>query len=82
MAEAETVDKSARLDKLANAEIEQAKQDRSNASAFLLIFFVTAVVFFALGNPIAGGLILSVPVLQVVRTFFSGGDNQPKKSEE
>lgn len=82
MAEAETVDKSARLDKLAAAEIVQAKQDRSNASAFLFIFFVTAVVFFAFGNPIAGGLILSVPMLQVIRTFFSGGDNTPKAGEE
>jgi hypothetical protein len=55
MAEAKTVDVSKRLDRLVEAEIDQAKSDRSIATVFLLIFTAASIVFFAVGNPIAGG---------------------------
>ncbi|MBZ4623107.1 hypothetical protein GBO18_24730 [Mycobacterium avium subsp. hominissuis] len=71
MAESRTVDNSARLDRLVSAEIEQAKTDRSMAVVFLLIFTVASIVFFAINNPIAGGALISVPVLAVIKTMWS-----------
>ncbi len=71
MAEVATVDKSKRLDLLAAAEIDEAKSDRSSATAFLLLFLVAAVVFFSLGNNFAGGILLGLPVLQVIRTLLT-----------
>jgi hypothetical protein len=54
VAEAQTVDASKRLDRLVEAEIDQAKSDRSIATVFLLIFTAASIVFFAVGSPIAG----------------------------
>ncbi|SLB51850.1 Predicted membrane protein [Mycobacteroides abscessus subsp. bolletii] len=71
MAEARTVDASARLDRVVDAEISQTKSDRSMAVFFLLIFTIAAITFFALGNPIAGGVMFSVPVLAVIKTMWS-----------
>ncbi|MFD4368973.1 hypothetical protein [Rhodococcus sp. NPDC058521] len=72
MAEVQTVDKSARLDKLAEAEIDQAKSDRSSATAFLLIFTIASIVFFAIGNVVAGACFMSIPVLGVIKTMWMG----------
>jgi hypothetical protein len=71
MAEARTVDASKRLDRLVDAEIAQAKSDRGLAALFLLVFTVASIVFFAIGNPVAGGILLGVPVLAVIRTMWS-----------
>lgn len=70
MAEAQTVDKSARQDRLVAAEIENAKSDRSMATFFLLVFLVASIVFFAFGNNWAGGCLLSIPVLGVIKTMW------------
>ncbi|ALG85903.1 DUF2335 domain-containing protein [Gordonia phthalatica] len=75
MAESQTVDRSRRQDRLVNAEIDNAKSDRSMATFFLLAFFVAAVVFFSVGNNVAGGFLLSIPVLGVVRTMWPSGRN-------
>lgn len=50
MAESQTVDRSRRQDQLVQAEVENAKSDRSMATFFLLVFFIASIVFFALGN--------------------------------
>jgi hypothetical protein len=53
------------------------------ATLFLLIFTVTAIVFFGLGNNIAGGFFLGVPILAVIRTMWTGSlpsvRGKPKK---
>jgi uncharacterized membrane protein len=71
MAEARTVDNSKRLDRLVDAEITQATSDRAMAVLFLLIFTISSIVFFSVGNPIAGGCLLSIPVLAVIHTMWS-----------
>lgn len=71
MAESKTVDVSRRLDQLVDAEITQAKNDRAMATLFLLIFTIASIVFFALGNSIAGGIMLGIPVLGVIKVMWS-----------
>lgn len=70
--ESETVDRSKRADILANAEIASATIDRRWAGAFLLLFTTLSVIFFALGNPIAGGLFLTPPLLGLVKVMWPG----------
>lgn len=57
-------------DKLADAEIETAKTGQSLAFGLALIAFTAAIVFFSLGNTLAGGLFLSVPVLMFIKSFL------------
>lgn len=76
--EAETVDRSKRADKLADAEIVSAKTDRRWAIAFLLLFTTLSVIFFALGNPVAGVTLLAPPVLGMVRMMWPGSQPPPK----
>lgn len=57
-------------DKLANAEVETAKMGLSLAFALTLLAFVASVVFFALGNNVAGGSFLSFPVVMLLRSFI------------
>ena len=54
-------------DKLACAEIEQAKTGQSLAFVLTLIALGAAIYFFAVGNPIAGGALLSFPVIMLIR---------------
>lgn len=71
MAEARTVDASKRMDRLVDAEIDQAKTDRAMAVVFLLVFTIASIVFFALDNDVAGGVLLGVPVLAVIKTMWT-----------
>jgi uncharacterized membrane protein len=57
-------------DKLADAEIVAGKQGLALAAALTLIAFIAAIAFFALGDPIAGGLFLSFPVIMLIRSFI------------
>ena len=86
MAEARTVDASKRLDRLVDAEITQARNDRAMATLFLLVFTVASIVFFSLGNNIAGGILLGVPVLTVIKTMWSSpighSRRQPKDEKD
>jgi uncharacterized membrane protein len=82
MAESRTVDASKRLDRLVDAEITQARSDRAMASLFLLIFTVASIVFFSLGNPIAGGVMLGIPVLAVIRTMWTSTIGQRHDKQE
>lgn len=71
MAEARTVDASKRLDRLVDAEIEQGNSDRKMAVLFLAVFTIASITFFAIGNPIAGGVFMSVPVIGLLRTMWT-----------
>lgn len=81
MAEARTVDASKRMDRLVDAEITQTRNDRAMATLFLMIFTALAVVFFALGNNIAGGFFLGVPILAVIRTMWTGSNFHAKQKK-
>ncbi len=56
--------------KLADAEIEQARTGMSLAFILTLIALVAAIVFFAIGKPIAGGALLSMPVVMLIKSFL------------
>ncbi len=70
MVEAQTVEPSKRMDKLVDAEIEEARMGRISAVTLMVLFFCAAVVFFSVGNNIAGGLLLSVPVLGFLQSLL------------
>jgi uncharacterized membrane protein len=53
-----------------NAEIHYAKSGQSLAFVLTAIAIVAAVVFFALGNNVAGCAFLGLPVVMLVRSFL------------
>jgi len=57
-------------DKLATAEIERARSGQALAFLLTLIALGAAIWFFAVGNDIAGGVLLSVPVIMLIRSFL------------
>lgn len=74
MAESDTTERAALDRKLADAEIENARGGRNQAYSLTLTALVAAIVFFALGNPVAGAVLLSMPVVMLIRSFLGGGD--------
>lgn len=83
MVEAQTVDPSKRMDKLVEAEIDEARKGRVSAVTLMVLFFGAAVVFFALGNNVAGGLLLSVPVLGFLQSLLPASrPRRPAKSDD
>lgn len=70
--------------KLVAAEIETAKQGQAFALLLTLIAIIAAIVFFAIGNPLAGGVLLSFPVVMIVRSFLGqyGGAKEPKDQQK
>lgn len=70
MAEAQILAPSERADRALGAEIDSAKSDRAAATLFLLVFFVASVVFFAVGNLVAGSVFMSVPVLGLIKIMW------------
>lgn len=65
-----TVDESNRQDKLVDAEIRQAERGPTRAMVLGLLCFVAAIVFFALGNNVAGVAFLAAPVLGFAAQFL------------
>lgn len=59
-----------RDDKLAAAEIEAASTGQVMAFLLTVLAMIAAVVFFAVGNDIAGVAFLSVPLLMLIRSFL------------
>lgn len=57
-------------DKLAKAEIERGRIGQSLAFLLTLIALGGAIWFFAIHNDIAGGVMLSVPVIMLIRSFL------------
>lgn len=56
--------------KLADAEIETAKQGLNLAFTLAFTAMVAAIVFFAISRPVAGGVLLSMPVVLLVRAIL------------
>jgi len=56
---------------LANAEIERARSGQAMAFFLTLIALGAAIYLFVAGNDIAGGVLLSVPVIMLIRSFLS-----------
>jgi hypothetical protein len=57
-------------DKLADAEIDQSRTGMMLAFTLTLIALVSAITFFALGNTVAGAVLLGLPVAMLVRSFL------------
>lgn len=72
--ESQTVDVSAREDKLVDAEIDTAKKGQGWAIFLATICIIASIVFFAVGNPIAGGAFLGMPLVMLIGSFI------PKRS--
>jgi uncharacterized membrane protein len=58
-------------DKLTTAEIKAAKRGQDRALALTLIAFIASIVFFSLGNSVAGVAFVSVPVVMLIRSFIT-----------
>ncbi len=56
--------------KIADAEIERARIGQAMAALITTIALGAAIYFFAVDNPMAGGLLLSAPVIMLVRAFL------------
>ncbi|TYK53060.1 DUF2335 domain-containing protein [Actinomadura decatromicini] len=70
MAETMTTGTSKRQDKLADAEIERARQGQAIAFTLTLLSFIASIVFFVLKQPIPGCAFISFPVLMMIKAFL------------
>jgi uncharacterized membrane protein len=70
-------------EKLAYAEIEQAKTGQALAFLLTIVAMGAAIYFFAASNPIAGGALLSFPVIMLIRSFLAGlGRENPARRDD
>lgn len=56
--------------KIADAEIERARTGQAMAAVITIIALGAAICFFAVDNPVAGGVLLSFPLTMLVRAFL------------
>jgi uncharacterized membrane protein len=68
-------------DKIACAEIARAKAGQWMAYSLTLVTLTAAILFFIVRNPIAGGALLSVPVIMLIRSFLSPGGTRQDGQE-
>lgn len=68
--EAQTVDASARADRLVNAEIEAAKQGRLAASLLIAVCIAAAIVLLFQDRLVAAAILLFLPAIMVARSFL------------
>gem|GEM_PF-6766203 len=66
-------------DKLNQAAIQRAANGQSFAIIFASTAMTASIVFFATGHQIAGGVLLSPPVVMLVRTLLG---RSPKDDKE
>ncbi|HEU5416241.1 MAG TPA: DUF2335 domain-containing protein [Streptosporangiaceae bacterium] len=59
-------------EKIAEAEVDRARSGQALAFLLTLMALGAAIWFFALGNNVAGGVLLSVPVIMLIRSFLGG----------
>ncbi len=71
-----------RDNRLADAEIEISKSGQSMAFVLTLIALIASIVFFAKGNALAGGLLIGLPVVLLVRSFLPGSGGQPMQQAD
>jgi uncharacterized membrane protein len=69
-------------DKLATAEIEQSRTGQALAFLLTIVALGAAIYFFAVHNPTAGGLLLSFPVIMLIRSFLTGIGSDSHKDED
>lgn len=72
MAETATTGEIKTREKLASAEIDQARVGQSLAFLLTIIALGAAIYFFVVHNATAGGLLLSFPVIMLIRSFLTG----------
>jgi uncharacterized membrane protein len=72
MAETVTTGDIKTRDRIAQAEIERARSGQALAFLLTIIAMGASIYFFATGNPVAGGVLLSVPVVMLIRSFLGG----------
>jgi uncharacterized membrane protein len=70
MAESETTEKAATDRLLAEGEIESTKSGVAVAGALAFVCVFAAIAFFIVHNTVAGGIMLSIPVLTLIRAFI------------
>lgn len=58
-------------DKVADAAIARAKAGQLMAFCLTLVALCASVVFFVFDKPLAGGVLVSVPVIMLIRSFLS-----------
>lgn len=61
---------SQRQSDLVQAEVDTSKRGQGWAIALALICVVASIVFFAVGNPIAGGAFLGLPLVVLIGSFL------------
>lgn len=72
MAERDLQHRHAQEDKLNKAAIQRATNGQNFAVIFALTALVGSIVFFALGDDIAGPVLLSPSVVMLVRSLLGG----------
>ncbi|WP_422757269.1 hypothetical protein [Paenarthrobacter sp. C1] len=68
--ESQTIAPSKRLDQLVAAQINEAVRGRQSAVALMVLCVGCAIVFFAVGNTVAGLAFLGLPVLGFLRELL------------
>ena len=58
-------------DKVADAAIARARAGQIMAFSLTLIALCAAVLFFVFNKPVAGGVLVSVPVIMLIRSFLN-----------
>lgn len=82
MAEAFTSDESRRQDRLVDAEIEQAKKSPTRTFAFFGLCVVLAMACVVLGDTLAAGLFVGVPVLMFLTSQLSPVHSRSSRSAD
>ena len=68
--ESQTVDASARADRLVNAEIEASKQGRLAASLLIAVCICSTIILLFQDRLAAAAILLILPAIMVVRSFL------------
>jgi uncharacterized membrane protein len=66
--------------KLVDAEVLTAKRGQIQAYSLALIAFAASITFFALGIPVAGGILLGFPVIVLISAFLNRRVVQPAEA--
>ena len=70
MAEANTSERASVDRQLVRAEIDSGRTGQWMAFGLSLFAFIASIVFFALGKNVAGGVMLSPPVIMLVKSMI------------
>ncbi|MGP5389825.1 MULTISPECIES: hypothetical protein [Glutamicibacter] len=79
--ESQTLGYSERQDKLVEAQISEAAAGRTAAVSLMVLCMIPSIVFFALGNTVAGCAFLSLPVLGFLKSLLPERNGNSGSSE-